>query len=141
MTLQSAAARISARIAAGAEGGVDVDAAVADIEQLDGAAGEHGNVTGRSASDSRFCCRGPPSFPCSVRIVRRHPGAQLLLQRADLLGGLREFRAKASGLPDLKLVAEPGKGDFVADAGMSSSTASVRMTRPSPSIFRTSLVP
>src|SRR5262249_20414774 len=58
------------------------------------------------------------SFPCSVRTFRRHPGAQLLLQRANLLGGLREFRAEASGLPDLKLVAETGEGDLVLDAGV-----------------------
>src|SRR5262249_60403103 len=35
-----------------------------------------------------------------------------------LLRGLREFRAEASGLPDLKLVAETGEGDLVLDTGM-----------------------
>ena len=35
-----------ARIAAGAEGGVDIDAAVANIEELDRGAAEHGNVEG-----------------------------------------------------------------------------------------------
>src|SRR5262245_66614139 len=53
-----------------------------------------------------------------MRTFRRYPGAQLLLQRANFLGGLREFRAEASGLPDLKLVAEAGEGDLVLDAGM-----------------------
>src|SRR5262245_54536769 len=53
-----------------------------------------------------------------MRTFRRYPGAQLLLQRANLLGGLREFRAEASGLPDLKLVAKAGEGDLVLDAGM-----------------------
>src|SRR5262249_39935838 len=56
--------------------------------------------------------------PCSVRAFRRSPGAELLLERADLLGGLREFRAEAPGLPDLKLVAEAGTGDLVLDAGV-----------------------
>ena len=42
-----------AAVAAGAEGAVDVDAAVANIQELKGGPREHGNVTGRSASDSR----------------------------------------------------------------------------------------
>src|SRR5262249_37961395 len=50
---------------------------------------------------------------------RRYPGAQLPLERANLLGGLREFRAKASRLPDLKLVSEAGTRDLVLDAGVS----------------------
>ena len=41
-----------ARVAAGAESGVDIDAAVTDIEELERGAAEHGNVEGRSASDS-----------------------------------------------------------------------------------------
>src|SRR5262249_56055696 len=67
----------------------------------------------------RVRCRGSPSFPCSVRAFRRYPGAQLLRERANLLGGLREFRAEASRLPDLKLVADTGEGDLVLDAGVS----------------------
>src|SRR5262249_61037361 len=63
----------------------------------------------------RVRCRGSPSFPCSVRAFRRYPGAQLLRERANLLGGLREFRAETSGLPDLKLVAEAGEGHLVLD--------------------------
>src|SRR5262249_42822583 len=39
-------------------------------------------------------------------------------ERANLLGGLREFRAEASRLPDLKLVAETGESDLVLDAGV-----------------------
>src|ERR1700704_5885395 len=54
-----------------------------------------------------------------MRTFRRSPGAQLLFERADLLGGLREFRAKAPRLPDLKLVAQADKGDLVLDAGVS----------------------
>src|SRR5262245_44675105 len=65
-----------------------------------------------------MCCRCSPSFPCSVRTFRRYPGAQLLLQRADLLGGLRELRAETTRLPDLKLVTEAGEGDLVLDVGM-----------------------
>ena len=38
-----------ARIAAGTEGAVDIDAAVADIEEANSMAAEHGNVEGRSA--------------------------------------------------------------------------------------------
>ena len=41
-----------ARVAAGAEGGVDIDAAVFDIEEVERGAAEHGNVGGWSASDS-----------------------------------------------------------------------------------------
>ena len=98
-----------ARITAGAERGVDIDAAVTHAEPRHGAAGEHGNVTGQSASDSiavaaRHHSRAP------MRLRRRHPGAQLLLEGADLLGGLREFRAKAAGLPDSKFVTETDEG-------------------------------
>jgi hypothetical protein len=42
----------------------------------------------------------------------------LLLERAYLLGGLREFGAEAFGLPDLKLVAKTGKRDRVGNSGM-----------------------
>src|SRR5438132_14094306 len=65
-----------------------------------------------------MCCRGPSSFPCSERVFRRHPRAQLLLERAHLPGGLRELRAEAFGLPDLKLVAEAREGDGLRDARM-----------------------
>src|SRR6516165_1563435 len=58
------------------------------------------------------------TFPCSVRGLRRRPGAKLPLERADLLGGLDEFRAEASRLPDLKLVAKAGKGGLVRNARM-----------------------
>ncbi len=106
-----------ARIAAGAERRVDIEAAVTHAEPVDGAAGEHGNVTSQSASDSiavaaRHHSRAP------MRFCRRHPGAQLLLESADLLGGLREFRAKAAGLPDSKFVAETDEGRRVGDPGM-----------------------
>ena len=42
-----------ARIAAGAEGAVDIDAAVTHAEVLERRSAEHGNVEGWSASDSR----------------------------------------------------------------------------------------
>src|SRR5262249_32984694 len=64
-------------------------------------------------------CRSSPSFPCSVRAVRRYPGTQLPLERANLFGGLREFHAKTTRLPDLKLVTEAGTGDLVLDANVS----------------------
>ena len=43
---------------------------------------EHGNVTGRSASDSRSRRRRPSSFPCSERIFRRSSKPSRFLQRA-----------------------------------------------------------
>ena len=52
-TRQSAAARMARRIAAGAEGAVDIDAAGAHVERFERLPREHGNVAGRSASDSR----------------------------------------------------------------------------------------
>ena len=42
-----------ARVAAGAERAVNVDAAIANIEEAGRLAAKHGNVEGRSASDSR----------------------------------------------------------------------------------------
>src|SRR3977135_3713745 len=54
-----------------------------------------------------------------MRPFRRSPGAQLLLERAYFPDDLREFRAKAPRLPDLKLVAQADKGDLVLDAGVS----------------------
>src|SRR5262249_38298869 len=67
----------------------------------------------------RVRCSASPTSPCYVRASRRSPGAQPLRERANLLGGLREFRAETSGLPDLKLVAEAGEGDLVLDASVS----------------------
>ena len=40
-------------IAAGAESGVDIDAAVVNVEEVDGGAAEHRNVGGASTNDSR----------------------------------------------------------------------------------------
>ena len=54
-----------ARVAAGAERAVDIDAAVADVQKLDSRPREHGNVTGRSASDSG------PSLPAIIPVPRR----------------------------------------------------------------------
>ena len=84
--------------------------------------------------------RCPSSFPCSERFFRRHPGAQLLLDRAHRPGGLRELRAKAAGLPDLKFVAETDERHRVGDPAWAFNV-SVNCTRPSPSIFSVSLVP
>ncbi len=41
-------------MAAGAERAVDIDTAVMRAERIENLAREHGNVTGRSASDSAF---------------------------------------------------------------------------------------
>src|SRR5262245_46978973 len=70
-----------ARIAAGAEGAVDVDAAVTRLEEADRLATEHGNVECRSASDSRtatarhhFCAPTNPRSPKPSRTgARRTP--------------------------------------------------------------------
>ena len=61
-----------ARVAAGAEGRVDVDAASADTEPPHRGAGEHGKVTSRSASDSRAVAarhhsRAPSGFAPAIR--------------------------------------------------------------------------
>ena len=91
-----------ARITAGAECGVDVKAAVAHREPVDGAAGEHGNVTGQVRQRQRCCrCRHHSRAPSGFAAAG--PDAQFLLECADLLGGLREFRAKAAGLPDSEI--------------------------------------
>ena len=98
-------------------------------------------MTSQSASDSAFAvaARHHSRAPCGF--VRRSPGAQLLLERAHLLGGLREFRAEAFRLPDLKLVAEADEGDLVLVMPACVLSGSVRIARPSPSIFNISLVP
>ena len=87
------------RIAAGAEGGVDVKSAVANAKPFDGAAAEHGNMTSRSASDSvavaaRHSSRAPSGFSAAIRVpgtclkartfavasansLRKRPGSQI----------------------------------------------------------------
>src|SRR5580693_2624707 len=67
------------RIAAGAEGRIDVKSAVAHAEPFDGAAAEHGNMTSRSASDSvavaaHHSSRAPSGFSAAAIGV---PGACL----------------------------------------------------------------
>ena len=61
------------RIAAAAERRVDIEAAATDAEPVDDAAGEHGNVAGRSASDSvaaaaRRHSRAPSGFAAAIRV-------------------------------------------------------------------------
>ena len=58
-----------ARIAAGAEGGIDIDAAVTNVEELDCGAAEHGNVVGAIHQRQPQSRRRPPSFACSARRV------------------------------------------------------------------------
>ena len=88
------------RIAAGAEGRIDVKSAVANAEPFDGAAAEHGNMTSRSASDSvavaaRHSSRAPSGFSAaairvpgtclkartfavaSANALRKRPGSQI----------------------------------------------------------------
>ena len=87
-----------AAVAAGAERGIDIDAAIAYAEELDRWAGEHGNVTSQSASDStsavaaRRHSRAPPSAAirepscflsartfsvASASSARKRPGSQI----------------------------------------------------------------
>ena len=80
ITRQSAAREHRARIAAGAEGAVDIDAAVLDVEEAERGRTEHGNVTSQSASDSRFPAvaarhlsrapRGSAAMPWALRRFR-----------------------------------------------------------------------
>ena len=70
-----------AAVAAGAEGAVDIDAAVADVEQLERGPREHGNVTGQSASDSRaIAARHHSRAPSGSSAALSKPGR--FLQRA-----------------------------------------------------------
>ncbi len=72
ITCAPALAKDGARIAAGAEGGVDIDAAVMNVEKVERGAAEHGNVEGWSASDSR-----------KAVAARRHSRAPSALRAAD----------------------------------------------------------
>ncbi len=64
-----------AAVAAGAEGAVDVDAAVANIQELERGPREHGNVTGRSASDSRaIAARHHSRAPSGSSAALSEPG-------------------------------------------------------------------
>ena len=63
-----------ARIAAGAEGGVDIDAAVMHVEHGKRRGAQHRNMAGCPACDSRNSCRRPRSFRCSAYGVRGQVG-------------------------------------------------------------------
>ena len=114
ITLQSAAASIARAVAAGAEGAVDIDAAIAHIEKVERGAAEHGNVVGWSASDSgkAVAARHHSRAPSALRPASL--GTQFGFERAHLLGGLRELALKPAGLPDLKLVAKADEGHRLA---------------------------
>ena len=71
-----------ARKAAGAECGVDVEAAIAHVEPFDGAMDEHGNMTSQSASDSRAAAarhhsRAPSGFGTAAAAIIRVPSSCL----------------------------------------------------------------
>ena len=69
-----------ARVTAGAEGAVDINAAVLEIEEIQRGRTEHGSVTSQSASDSRFPAvaarhlsrapRGSAAMPWALRRFR-----------------------------------------------------------------------
>ena len=107
-----------ARIAAGAERRVDVESAVAHAEPFDGAAGEHGNVTSRSASDSvavaaRHHSRAPGGFSAAAIRV---PSSCLKARTFSVASA--NSAAKAAGLPDLKFVTETDERHRVGDPRM-----------------------
>ena len=64
-----------ASVAAAAEGCVDINSGVANCEELDRLAGEHGNMTGQSASDSRVAvaARHHSRAPCGPAAATREP--------------------------------------------------------------------
>ena len=110
-----------AAVAAGAEGAVDVDAAVANVQQLERRPREHGNVTGRSASDSRaIAARHHSRAPSGSSAALSKPGRFCSAHRH---GGPHEARAEANRLPDCK-------GATGANAGKTGQ----RLHRPFPSI-------
>ena len=108
-----------ARVAAGAEGGVDIDAAGTDTEQLDGAAAEHGNVTGQSASDS-FCfavaarrhSRAPSGFGAATGVP-----SSCFMARTLSVASTSSAR-KRPGSQILKFVSETDEDDCLHDSRM-----------------------
>src|SRR6476661_7814712 len=68
-----------ARVTAGAEGGVDIEAAVTDIEKLERRTAKHGNVGARSASDSAraVAARRHSRAPDESRAAASEPSAAL----------------------------------------------------------------
>src|SRR5262249_51523877 len=67
------------RVAAGPEGTVDVHAAGTKVEELDRGRTEHGDVTGRSASDTvpGAAARHHPRAPCGSSAALREPSCFL----------------------------------------------------------------
>ena len=68
-----------AAVAPGAEGRVDIDPAIAHIEELYRGADEHGNVTSQSASDSALAvaARHHSRAPCGSSAATREPSCLL----------------------------------------------------------------
>src|SRR5262249_42066729 len=65
-------------VAAGSERPVDVDAAVPNVEELESRAGEHGSVTGRSASDTAagVAAHRHSRAPSASRAAPREPNCR-----------------------------------------------------------------
>ena len=59
-----------ARVAAGAERRVDIKSAVMDAEPVDGAAAEHGNMTGKATSDRLAASDSPLSLPVIIPVLQ-----------------------------------------------------------------------
>ena len=97
MTCASAAARIARRIAAGAEGAVDINSAVANVQKLERRPREHGNVTGRSASDSRaIAARHHSRAPSGSSAALSKPG-RFIAARTAMVAPTRRAQ-KRTGL-------------------------------------------
>src|SRR5215831_3594854 len=127
------------RITAGAEGRVEIKTTGFDREPFDGVAGEHGNVTSRSASDSiavaaRCHSRAPSGFAAATRVP-----SSCLKARTFSVASASSAR-KRLGSQIRNLWPRPTK---LAASVMPACAfrPSVKTTWPSPSIFRVSLVP
>ena len=91
-----------AGVAASTEGAVDVDAAVANIQELKRGPREHGHMTGRSASDSRaIAVHHHPRAPCGSSAALSKPGRFIAAHTATVAPVKRT--PKCTGAPDSKL--------------------------------------
>ena len=120
MTCASAAARIARRVAAGAEGAVDIDAAVAHVRAARAPAARARERDGpvRQRQQGHRC---PPSFPCPERIFRRSLEAGPLRSATAMVAPMTA-RAKRAG-PQIEKV-----------TGAIAGTTRTSLHRPFPSI-------
>src|SRR6185437_8032894 len=132
-----------ARKSAGAERGIDIEAALTDVEPFNGAMDEHGNVTSQSASDSRAAAarhhsRAPSGFGGASAAIIRAPSS-CLKARTFSVASASSVR-KRPGSQIRNLCPRP-TNETVSVIPAWLLSVSVRTMRPSPSIFSVSLVP